>query len=445
MMALSIVMLTACDDDEAAIFDKPSDVRASEAIANLKQELTAPANGWIIKYRPESESGSFYVLMKFNDDNTVNIKTDLGNEDGTYFDQTVSYRIDNSLGLELILETYSFFSYLFEQDLATYLAEYEFNYVNKTPDNALVFNSKTDPGVASRLVFLPATEQDENLLGKTISTNLNIISGDLNKVSSSLKLTYQNRDIVLFLGLDNLRRIITIQSASRKTNPNASLNVDFSSPYFLKGDSIVFDNAYAGTVFGNNIVIKGIRFGSLTDGTLNVCPDPITVHAYTGVTSNDDAVRVETSLSDAAGRTFTQSSFYQSPPGWILEDGISVGSRVLEDIPGVSAMQLYYNYPLGGGVMLNGLGFRIVNPNGTATFALKEFTATLVENKVSFDFEDEFSYFGSAPANDNEANMNNYLQYMTEGDNTYVFKLFDGIYEFHNPCTGWSFVFQVGN
>src|SRR5690606_35791646 len=129
----------------------------------------------------------------------------------------------------------------------------------------------------------------------------------------------------------------------------------------------------------------------------------------------------------------------------IFENGIRSGTRISQDVPGALAMQLYYNYSLGGNNVLNGIGFIIQNSDGTITFALKQFTPTLVENKLSFDFDDEFSYFGTAPSNPNEANMNLYLQYLTEGDNTYVFKYSTGIYEFHNPCTGWSFIFQEGN
>ena len=80
--------------------------------------------------------------MDFNEDNTVHIRSDLGSNDGQFFEQTVTYRIDSSLGLELIIETYSFFSFLFEQADATFLAEYEFNFVNKTPDEALVLIAK---------------------------------------------------------------------------------------------------------------------------------------------------------------------------------------------------------------------------------------------------------------------------------------------------------------
>src|SRR5690606_7298606 len=226
----------------------------------------------------------------------------------------------------------------------------------------------------------PASEQDESLLARTVSANLNTLEGDLKKFTTSLKLTYENRDVVLFMGLDNLRRIVTIKSASRKTNPNASLNVDFSTPYILKGDSLVFDQTYSGTMFGTSVSIKGIKFGSLSDGTIEVCPAPIAVHTYTGVTSSNDAVRIESSLSDAAGRTFAQKDFYYAQLPNIFENGIRSGTRISQDVPGALAMQLYYNYSLGGNNVLNGIGFIIQNSDGTITFALKQFTPTLVEN-----------------------------------------------------------------
>src|SRR5687767_10292935 len=208
IFGLVIVILASCKDDEIALFEKTADERVSEAIATLKQDLVAPANGWRMKYRPEEESGSFYVLMDFNEDNTVHIRSDLGSNDGQFFDQTITYRIDSSLGLELIIETYSFFSFLFEQDAATFLAEYEFNFVNKTPDDALVFNSKSDPDTKTILLFEQAAATDADLLGTQLSTNLNIMADDLNMIASAQRLTYQNRDVVLNIVMDNFRRIL---------------------------------------------------------------------------------------------------------------------------------------------------------------------------------------------------------------------------------------------
>ena len=186
-----IVVFTSCKDDDIAVFEKTADERVNEAIETLKDDLTDPSNGWKIKYRPESESGSFYVFLKFNEDNTVRILSDLGANDGEFFDQTITYRIDNSLELELILESYCFFSFLFEQDAATFGAEYEFKFVNKTPDDALVFQSKTDVSNPTVLLFEEAdANEPELLLGTEVSQNLNTMGEDLDNFSPSLKMTY---------------------------------------------------------------------------------------------------------------------------------------------------------------------------------------------------------------------------------------------------------------
>jgi hypothetical protein len=446
IFGLVIVVLAGCDDDDVAVFEKTADERVAEAIANLKQELTAPENGWRVKYRPESESGSFYVLMDFNEDMTVNIKTDLGNNDGEFFEQTVTYRIDSSLGLELIIETYSFFSFLFEQNFATFLAEYEFNYINKTPDNALVFNSKTDPGTATILLFEPAAANDIDLLGQNLSANLNIIGDDFQKASSSLRIVYQNKDLVLYLTINNSVRILDITSASRKVNTSITQNLSFSSPFVLKGDSIVFDTRFTGSVLGNNLNIKGIKLSTLTEGTVNICPDPTVVHSYSGVTSANDPIALETSLLDAAGQNFAQASdFFSTSISNVYDNGESASADILQNLPGALGMQLYYDYDIGGDEPFYGIGFVLQNSNGELTFALREFVPTLAGNKISFTFAPDISIFGDENPDADINNINIYLDRLTEGDNTYVFKLQDGVYEFFNPCTAFDVIFPAIN
>jgi Domain of unknown function (DUF4302) len=446
IFGIVIVILTSCKDDDVAIFDKTPDERVSEAIATLKQDLTAPANGWKLKYRPESESGSFYVLLDFNEDNTVHIKSDLGNNDGQFFEQTVTYRIDSSLGLELIIETYTFFSFLFEQNNATFLAEYEFNFINKTPDEALVFNSKTDPDTPTVLLFEQASPDDVALLGTQLSTNLNIMSEDLKMVASSLKLTYQNRDLSLFFVLDNFRRVLTINSGARNTNPLVTQPLNFSTPYILKGDSIVLDDRFSATVLNNSITIKSIKLSTLTEGTLTACANPIVVHSLVGATSANDQVKLETTLRDPSGNSFAQASdFFNSPVEYIFNNGESAALEVRQNITGAQYMQLYYDYDIGSGTPFYGIGFYIQNVNGTVTFALRQFTPTLVANRLIFDFAPDISIFGEPNTDANIDNINIYLDAMTEGDNTYVFQVQDGVYEFFNPCTGWSFVFVASN
>ncbi|MEX2233868.1 MAG: DUF4302 domain-containing protein [Cyclobacteriaceae bacterium] len=445
-IGILLLGLVSCKDDDINLFEKTADERAAEAIANLKQDLVAPANGWRIKYKPEDESGSFYVLMDFDENNKVNIKTDLGTNNGEYFEQTISYRIDNSMGLELILENYSFFSFLFEQDQATFGAEYEFNFINKTPDNALVFNSKNDISFPSLIVFEQAAPGDENLLGLDLANNLNILSNDLDKFTSSLKLTYNDKDLALYISLDELRRTITISSASLKTNTSTVETLNFNTSYLIQGDSIIFDQALAVTILGNAVSIKSLKLNDIAETSITVCPDPIMVHTFSGVTSANDDVLLETSLLDVNGKSFaTLSDFFFSPLGFIFDNGASVTNQITEDVAGALEMHMYYGLELNDGTLLYGIGFVIQNLDGSITFALREFTPVLNDNNLVFNFAPDISLFGNPNTDANVDNVNIYLNALSEGDKTYVFQLNENLYEFYNPCTGWSFVFANAN
>jgi len=447
-ICILLVVLTACNNNDVRIFDETADERVAEAKAALKADLIAPTQGWRVKYKPESASGSFFVLLKFDNENNVTIKSDLGSNDGEFFTQTVTYRIDSSLGLELIIESYSFFSYLFEQNQATFGAEYEFNYANKTPQGELVFSSKTDPSNPTILLFEEASTDDFNLLVKStdVSTNLNEMSADINRFSSALKLTYDNKDLIFYISLNDFERTIKINTASKKTNTLSTQNVGFSAGYLIKGDSIIFDETLSGTYLGINTSIKSIKLKDLEDSELDACGTPIPTHGYTGVTSANDNVILETSLEDANGKKFAQlSDFYYCPLNYIFDNGESASADIVANVQGAASVQLYYNYLLNDGSTLNGIGFVLVNTDGTTTFALKEFTSVLTNNNIVFNFSPGFRLFGNQNPDATLDNINIYLDELTQGDNTLVYEYSDNIYEFYNPCSGWSFVFVNGN
>jgi hypothetical protein len=438
---LLLIVVTSCKDDDLNLFDKPADQRSAEAIAALRSALVAPDNGWKIKYQPEDGSGSFWVLLDFDEDNNVTIRSDLGAEDGKYFEQTVTYRVDNSLGLELIIESYSFFAFLFEQDQATFLAEYEFDYVNETPDKALVFTSKSDPSNPTILLFEKAEATDHALLGTAVASNLNEMADDLENFTPTLKLTYEDRDLIFYLSLNELRRTIHIKSASRKTNTTTTQTVDFVSTYLIEGQSIILDEVLTGTFFGSNISIESIAFeDALGDSEINVCADPIGTHVMQGTTSGGDEVSMEPTLLDANGKNFTSSDFYNTPIQNIFDNGFSARNDILEDITGAVYMQLYYNND-----GFYAIGFYIQNLDGTVTWALREFVPVLTDNKIVFNFAPTITIFGNPTTGANLQNINIYLNAITEGNTTYVFQYAEGIYEFYNPCTGWSAVFLDAN
>ena len=435
------LIVTACQDKDINKFDQTADERAAAAIASLKNDLTAPSNGWKVKYKPETGSGSFWVLMKFDDDNNVVIKSDLGRNNGEFFEQTVTYRIDAALGLELIIENYSFFSYLFEQIDATLLAEFEFIYESKTPAGELVFKSKTDPSDPTILLFEEAGANDESLLGTDLSTNLNTMSSDINRITAAYKLTYTNKDLILYLSLDELRRTISINTSSKKTNTSSIKAINFSSPYTIKGDSIVFDETLSGTFVGTNIKLKGIKFDDLNISSLDACGQPITTHAYDGVTSNNDIVVLESTLLDVNGKSFASNTFMYAPLEYIFDHGYRASAAIAEDLEGAGSMQLYYKLRLNDGTDLYGIGFFLQNSDGSRSFVLKEFTPVLTDNNLVFNFKPGFRIFENQTPDADINNIMIYLDLLTQGNQTYVYKYADGIFEFYNPCSGWSFVF----
>lgn len=446
LLILTTIVFTACNDDDVNVFDKTADERVSEAIGNLKQELIAPPNGWKVKYRPVTESGAYYVLMKFGEDNKVSITSDLSAEDGKYTTQTISYRIDSSLGLELVLENYNFFSFLFEQNMASFGAEFEFIYTSKTPDNALVFRSKTDlTNPVTILTFEEATATDASLVSPVVSGNLSTIINNIDKYSSSLKLTYDSKDLIFYLSLTELTRTVTVRSVSKKTNTAEFSGISFTSPYVLKNDSIVFDTPLKGSFLGNSISLRGIKLNTFSTTQVTPCLNPIDVNAYSGVTSQGDNVVLEPTFFNHDEATFaTDGEIYFGELYYILdENGNDVTAQIKADLIGAEGIVIYNENS--GNDPLKAIGFLIVNADGSVTIPVRKYTPTFVGNQINFAFDPDITVLRNTTTNANVNNIDIYLDKMAEGGKTHLFKINDFAYEIYNTCNGWRFIFQVVN
>src|SRR5690606_12030129 len=258
----------------------------------------------------------------------------------------------------------------------------------------------------------------------------------------SFRLTFQDKDLAMYLTMDQMRRSLTINAASLKTNTATRQNINFTTTYYLQGDSLIFETPLTRNVLDNALSIRSSRFADEVQGTLGGCATPLPSHNFTGVTSGSEAILLESTLLDVSGNSFAnESDFYFCPLQYIFESGFSVNTRIAEDIAGALEMHLYYGYNLGGGQVLNGIGFVIQNPDQSITFALREFTPTLNDNQIVFNFAPGITIFGAETSQTNKDNVNIYLNALTQGDQTYIFRLNNGVYEFHNPCSGWSFVF----
>ena len=158
------LLIVACSFDDGTKLPSVEE-RGSQAISDLNDLLLAPAHGWKMDYRPTVGSGSVFILLDFNEEGLVRIQSDVSANSGQFRDQLIPYRIDSGQGLELIMETYAVFHYLFELEMATFGGEFEFIFVAKQEDH-LVFRSKTDAvlGENTILTFQPASASDSDLI-----------------------------------------------------------------------------------------------------------------------------------------------------------------------------------------------------------------------------------------------------------------------------------------
>ena len=419
-VVLLVGVLLACREDEP-IFSKSADERAQEAITDLNSRLVAPSEGWLLRYRPENESGTYNVLLNFQEDGEVNIQTDFGVNDGEFYDQTITYRVDNSLGLELILENYSFFSFLFEQEDATFLAEYEFDYVNETPDGDLVFRSKTDPSSPTNLVFQLASADDINLLGRELSTDLSTFLDRQNVptlFASTYRLDYQNQDLTFYLNFDDFRRTISFNFVS-PDGSSGGREINFTSPYIIQGNEIVLDNPLSGSYYGQQVELSSIRFGSLSDITLTTCDSAFTAKQYSASINTAPAVLENTLFAPNGANVLEQVDFYFCLNNNIFQSGRSIGGQVDTDVEGSLAMLLYYDESVND--PFYALGFFIVNESGTITRVLREFTPTVDGNQLQLAYDTDFTLLQDTTGVYNGENIDKYLNMFAEGEGVYLY------------------------
>lgn len=431
-----IVTLSACEQEER-VFERSADERVAEAIDSLQEKLVSAPNGWIVSYRPVGESGAFNMLLTFDEENKVNIRTDYGVNDGEFYDQTITYRIDNSLGLELIFESYSFFSFLFEQNAATYGGEFEFNYVNET-NGALIFNSKSDVASPTILVLQPAGENSENRLGIQLAKNLSILSDNLPTTTSVYRLSYTDKDLVFYLSFNDFQRTISFSYVAPKNGVENGRPLDFSTPYTIQGDSMIFDNPLEGNFLGNVLTVSGIRFNTLTDGTFDLCGQQKAVKQYT-VSLGSAQASLESTLFDPAAIA-PKNDFHVYigfvPGGDISLNGTSAAEQLSVDIPGIQAMVLVNR---SDSVME--IGFIAQDEDGTTITETRRFKPIYTGNQLQFDFAEGYISYGDKISPEREAAFNTYLDALTQNGTTYILKNGETSYELYNPCSGWSYVF----
>ena len=465
IFSIVFLFLLSCSSDDGNNL-LPVDDRVEAAKKAFLDELTSPSDGWKVQYQPTPNSGSFFIILEFGTDGEVTIFSDVADNEGEFYEHTIPFRIDNALGLELIFETYGVFHYLFEQNSATFGAEFEFVYLGKDGDN-LLLQSASDFGTFPTVLTLePAEASDKNSFSLEISENLNEFKTDIPSALESnpapiQQIILEDEGVSVFWRLNSATRIITATYAASGTtieevlaDSNGSI-LDLVTGYTLLNNRLVLDETLSFVENNKFFEIKSILFNELDpNGAEGFCTlNGDMVPSYSGIIPGAGNVTMVGSLFDIKGAAFQPEPDFPytvNIPFIFDASGQSLaaeGEIIAEKFPDASGFIFYYGFQdaespeFGAGFILdNGLG-------GSNTF-VREFQPVTTEgNRISLTFTDNYFHSENSATPQQEADLEEITNLLFDGVDLYAFDFpVDGIqvFKLFNPCNGYE-VFLVGN
>ncbi len=156
--------VSSCNNSDDRVFDKKAIEREREQQEELKNLLLSSDEGWKLVYiTDKAEFGGFTFLMKFSDDNTVEMVSDF--DDDGYVKQTSEYEIQLRATTSLVFSTENKIHALSDPfnspttNNKGYRGEFQFRYYGYT-DNEIIFRGTRD--VEKEIRFVKATKEDWN-------------------------------------------------------------------------------------------------------------------------------------------------------------------------------------------------------------------------------------------------------------------------------------------
>ena len=215
ILTVLFFVIGCTDNDVEPLYDQSINERTEALKGEYFNILTAPENGWIGYYSPNESFGAYTMLMNFDVDSNVDIKSDyeLGDQDNE-----ITFRIDKTLKIELVLESFSVFSQIFSLNDNNNGGEFVFNILSATPEE-IILESKLDFGDDVTILTLrrantsdfdlqPIYESVEDIAGDgTESVFRNILlndviiaSFDFNPLTRLATVSYVDNDgVVIFV------------------------------------------------------------------------------------------------------------------------------------------------------------------------------------------------------------------------------------------------------
>lgn len=175
---LAFFVVSACSlHEEENLFNDSSANRISEALKNYKEILTAPENGWIMKYYPSDDLsfGGYNLLISFDENGNAKVSGETANPEKSV---TSLYSLIQSAGPVLTFDSYNEILHLFSEPLGGYEGEFQFTIMSATPDKVVLSGTKTRNTII--LVPMPKEKTWSDYLKAVTKTQEDIFLGTFN-------------------------------------------------------------------------------------------------------------------------------------------------------------------------------------------------------------------------------------------------------------------------
>lgn len=464
----TLFIVTSCSNDLEKL--TPPAERSATAISDLKNNLTAPVDGWVLNYQPTSASGVYYMLLNFSEDGTVRIQSDVPGDNDFFFDQTVTYRIDSRLNLELIFDTYGVFHFLFEQNASTFGAEFEFYFVD-SEDGNLRFSSKSDNLTDQTIISLvPAGGSAANVFSRELSENLfayDTISSLFAGPTQQIALADENISIYWSINLDqrslNIRGVASGLTTAEVVANNNMQVLDHTSGYGFFNGKLVLSEPLSFSHAGSNYAFSEITLDNFTETGEVFCTGGTTNSPiYTGAATGLGSATLNKTLFDVKGTDFVPRSdspysvnvfFVADANGFSISD--SESGSINQLFPTATGFAFNYGYvdtdtdpePV------NAVGLYYEDDNGQRKTALRKFdVVSAVGNKIEIQFttsaDPADDYYPSDLGVGNRTNLESITDEIFGVGGGEVFVLYYPIptqpdltvYALYNACNNYEFL-----
>lgn len=170
-MAVAVMTVVSCSNEEDDLFGDSSANRANAEVKKTIEVLSAPSNGWIMQYFPgePSEWGGYNMLVKFDADGKVKVANEVSFADYT---ETSYYSVKQSAGVMLSFDTYNNLFHVFSDPSAPLAGDqgtgmegdYDFSVMSATAEKVVLKGRKQ--GTYVELTPMPTDMTWEDYLKK---------------------------------------------------------------------------------------------------------------------------------------------------------------------------------------------------------------------------------------------------------------------------------------